>query len=99
MTPNILSPLQENEIISQSQQNKDESVVNTIICDPFEIAGKVIEGFCGNKDNCDLRIKDALFVHKKMSWSTWSNDFKRPFIERYYNLHYQLWKKAINQRL
>ena len=97
MTHNILSSLQENEILSQSQKNKEESVEAIMICDPFEIAGKVIEGFCGNKEDCDLKIKDALYVDKKMSWSTWSNDFKRPFIDRYYTLHFQVWKKANDQ--
>ena len=71
--------------------------MNTAICDPFEIAGKVIEGFCGKKDTCDLMIKDALYVDKMMSWSTWSNDFKRPFIDRYFNVHYQVWKKGNDQ--
>ena len=97
MTHKILSSLQENEILSQSQKNKEESVEAIMICDPFEIAGKVIEDFCGNKETCDLKIKDALYVDKKMSWSTWSNDFKRPFIDRYYTLHYQVWKKGNDQ--
>ena len=73
--------------------------MTSAVFDPYVIACQVIDSFCGKKDDfinypCDILIKTALYEEKFISWSAWGKDFKKPLIDRYYNVHYQVWKTA-----
>ena len=73
--------------------------MTSAVFDPYVIACQVIDSFCGKKGNfikqpCDILIKNALYEEEFISWSAWGKDFKKPLIDKYFNVHYQVWKTA-----